>query len=90
MGINSRRIKDRAIELSEGYEDAMDDKFNDEFTDFLKTCNFPQEQITQDDIQGFMDSFTTPDEMDWAFEQVDNELADIGDQKYQEWKERDI
>ncbi len=87
MGRNSRAIKNRAIELLEGFDEAMDEKFSDEFRDFIKPMLADNDVITYDDIQGFLDSFETLDENEWAFEQVDAELAEIGDQKYQQWKD---
>ena len=85
MGINSRRIKERAMEIYESgdYQEARDEAFNDELRDFL--CDEEHVLnpgiITEEDIQGFMDSFTFQDEMDWCYDKVDGELADIGDQQ---------
>ena len=91
MGRNSRRIKDRACELAEGYEEARDYEFNEQFKDFIKELQKePDELITEDDLQGFLDSFTFPEEGDWAMDKAQNELDDIGDQKYEQWRdERD-
>ena len=86
MGRNSRRIKDRLEEIEEGYQDARDDAFNDEFVDFI-TGTPEDNKLTEEDVQGFMDSFTFEDEADWCWTQLNNEEADIGDQKYQQWKD---
>ena len=88
MGRNSRAIKNRAIELLEGFDEAMDEKFSDEFRDFIKPMLADNDVITYDDIQGFLDSFETPDENEWAFEQVDAELADIEDQQMELERDR--
>ena len=95
MGRNSRRIKDRACELAEGYEEARDEAFNEElrdmFTSPLKVGNskihFINESITEDDIRGFLDSFTFPEEGDWAMDKAESELEDIEDQRYEQWKD---
>jgi len=89
--MTARQMKDRACELSEGYEEARDDAFNDEFRDMFKHC-FDKSNLvlTYDDVQGFLDSFTFQEEGEWAMDQAQNELEDIGDQQYEQWKdERD-
>ncbi len=88
MGMNSRRIKDRAIEFEEEYDEAKADQFRTELTDEMKGMEVTEMDI--DFFQGFIDSFTFQDVSDWCFTQVDNELADIGDQQYQAHKERDL
>ena len=86
MGYNTNRIKERAEELLEGYQEARDEAFYEEFEDIF-VVNGALTPITEDDVQGFMDSFTFPDEWDWAFDAVQSELDDIGDQQYQQWKD---
>ena len=85
--MRTRDIKARAEELADGYQEARDVEFNEQFRDMF---SIESEIITEDDLQGFLDSFTFPDEGDWAYDQVQSELDDIGDQKYQEYKERDV
>jgi len=90
MGMNSRKIKDRASELAEGYEEARDEAFNEEFIDmfsgkakgktYIKT-------VTYDDIQGFLDSFTFPEEGDWAMDQAQSEYEGYQDAKYEQMKD---
>ena len=84
MGRNSRRIKDRATELAEGYEEARDEAFNEEFRDM-----FSQEKyvITEEDLQGFLDSFTFPEEGDWALDQAESEYEGYMDSKYEQMKD---
>ena len=87
MGINSKRIKDRASEILESgeYQEARDEEFDRQFKDILMpqgvNTNLEKWALTEDDVQGFMDSFTFQDEMEWCFDKVDGELADIGDQQ---------
>ena len=86
MGRNSRRIKDRATELAEGYEEA---RLN-EFQSFA--CNEINmlDSIDEADIdfmQGILDSFTFPEENEWSLDQAENEYIDAQEQKYQEAKD---
>ncbi len=92
MGRNSRRIKERAEELRDGYQDARDEEFNARFKDFTSyyLMHGGPHGVTEDDVQDFIDGFDFPSEDTWVFTEVDNEIAEIADMKYQEWKERDI
>ncbi len=96
MGRNSNRIKDRATEIceSDAYQEARDEAFNEFFKDTILiqgvNTNLEKLVVTEDDIQGLIDSFTFQDEDEWCMEKSLSELDDINDQKYQEWKERDI
>ena len=92
--MRTRDIKARAEELIEGYQEARDEEFSNEFKDYVldylklgHPAHNLKNIITEDDIQGFMDSFTFEDEWDWAYTQVQNELDDIGDAKYQQMKD---
>ena len=85
--MRTRDIKARAEELANGYQEARDIEFNEQFRDMF---SIESEIITEDDLQGFLDNFTFPEEGDWAYDQVQSELDDIGDQRYQEWKDRDV
>ena len=89
MGRWSKKIKDRAIEISESddYQKARDDAFDDQFRDFVSETKFP-ECITEDDVQGFLDSFTFDDEDEWAMNKACNEVDDYYDAKYEEEKDR--
>ena len=81
------------------YEEARDKAFNDEFRDFIS--EYITEAgltidgnltpiITEDDIQGFLDSFTFKDEGEWLADGYESELGDCIDRAYDEYKERDI
>ncbi len=85
--MRTNQIKARAEELLDNYQEARDVEFNEQFRDMF---SIESEIITEDDLQGFLDNFTFPEEYDWAYDQVQSELDDIGDQKYQEYKERDV
>lgn len=114
MGRNSRRIKERAEELLEGYDDAYIEALMDAITDMFGDESYPTtaskemfDGISADEIDsnmieeiaaGLTDhdqdcmlevwaDFTFPLPSDWAYDQVDNELADIGDQKYEQMRD---
>ena len=82
--IRTSEIKARAEELAEGYQDAKDEEFDNQFRDmfssYFNTKLGMHLSVTEDDVQGLMDSFDFPDENTWAFDQVSSELDDIGDQ----------
>ncbi len=88
--MRARDIKARAEEFEEQYDDAMTDKFNEEFREFIEPMLKTEDAISEDDIQGFMDSFTVDDISDWCFDRVQSELDDIGDMKYQQCKDDGI
>jgi hypothetical protein len=87
MGYNVNRMKARAEELLDGYEDARNEAFHDEFEDMFMSKTGGLLQLTEDDVQGFLDSFTFPDEDEWAFDQVQSELDDIADAKYEQMRD---
>lgn len=65
------------------YQEARDEAFNDEFKlEFMKIIE-GNEIVTEDDIQGFLDSFTFPDYEDWATDWVESKIDDYFDSKYQ-------
>jgi len=93
MGINSRRIKERAMEICESdeYQEARDEAFDEELRDMFKHYFNEEEQkliITYDDIQGFLDSFTFPSENVWCMEKACGEADDYGDMKMEEERDR--
>ena len=87
MGRWTNQIKNRACELSEGYEEARDEAFSEELIDFLKPIFADNDVITYDDIQGFLDSFSFDEEGDWAMSKALSELDDIGDQQYEQMRD---
>ena len=88
MGRYSNMIKSRACELSEGYEEARDEAFNEEFADMFATkLGRIKDDVTYDDVQGFLDSFTFPEEGDWAMDQAQSEYEGYMDSKYEQMKD---
>ena len=69
------------------YEEARDEEFDRQFRDmFFKDPDI----ITEDDVQGFIDSFDFPEEGEWLANEYESFIGDLEDQKYQAYKERDI
>ena len=87
--LRTRDLKALAEQKLEQYDEAYDEAFNEEFRDFLSEFG-SDDIIREDDIQGFLDSFTFPDEDEWAYEQVQADYDDYCDSKYQEWKDEQI
>ena len=90
MGRNSRKIKERAIEICEegSYQETRDEEFDEQFiNEFFSGNESDRETLTEDDVQGFMDSFTFPDEDEWCMDKACSEADDWADAKYEEWKD---
>ena len=84
--MTARQMKDRACELSEGYEDVRDETFNDEFREFIQPY-IAGITLTEDDVQGFLDSFTFPEEGDWSMDKAQSEYEGYMDSKYEQMKD---
>jgi len=85
-----RRIgKERAIEIEESgeYQEERDYAFNEALKDFLHDI---KDVVTEDDLQGFIDSFTFPDEDEWIADKVESEYGDYCDQAYEEYKDKQM
>jgi len=89
MRRSTRQYKADLEELADGYWEARDEEFDQQFRDFLLTIKEP-ENITEDDIQGFIDSFDFPSEDQWAIDEYESRRDSFYDAKYEEYKERDI
>ena len=90
MGRYINRIKTRAEELLENYDEAMEEKFSTEFIEFIKPLLHDNDIITYDDIQGFLDSFETLEENEWALAKASEEYEDAQEAKYEEFNDRNI
>ena len=86
--MRKRDIQARAEEYEDDYEEARDEEFNDQLRDFLCTEEniIDNTILTEDDIRGFLDSFTFPDVSDWCFDRVQSEIDDYEDAKYEQMK----
>ncbi len=89
MGFSSNKIKDRATEIceSDDYQEAKDYEFNQQFRDMFIEKGYLN-SITEDDVQGFIDSFTFPEEDEWCMNMACGEADDYFDAKYEEEKDR--
>ena len=87
MGRWTNKIKDLAIGFMDDYDDAMDEKFSNEFKIEFSKILHNNEIVTYDDIQGFLDSFETPDENDWALAKAESYLSDHEEEKLQQMKD---
>ena len=81
MGKWSGHIKDRACELAEGYQEARTKEFDMDFRDWLiDDC---PATLSEDDVKGFIESFTFPTENEWALAQAEAEVAEMEDARRQ-------
>ncbi len=85
MGRNSRKIKNRAIEFEEEYDEAKAEQFRTEIKDEMEGMDVYEMDI--DFFQGFIDSFSFPDRSDWAMDKACGEADDYADAKYEQMKE---
>jgi nitrate reductase assembly molybdenum cofactor insertion protein NarJ len=88
--MRTRDLKALAEEKLDGYDEAMIDDLLTAFKHELD--GQVVEDVNEEWIVEIFSNWqeTTPLPFDWAYDEVQSELDDIGDQKYQEWKERDI
>ncbi len=84
--MRTRDLKARMEEVEEGYQDARDEAFYEEFEDVF-VVNGALVPITEDEVQGFIDSFTFESEADWCYSKVQSEIDTYNDCKYEEWKD---
>jgi len=68
--------------IAEGYEDARDEAFNSEIREWCK-----EKSLTYDDVKGFLESFTFPDEYEWSEIEYNNKLGTFDDARYLEFKD---
>ena len=84
------RTKDYKAELekiSEGYQDARDEEFHKQFIqEFLHSINTGY-VLTEDDIRGFLESFTFPEEFEWAASEYESQIDAYEDAKHEEAKD---
>ena len=78
--------------IAEGYEEARDIEFDiqfrDMFNEYFLTEKGMKIVITEDDIQGFIDSFDFPDEDEWCEDELESQRDAFEDAKYEEYKDR--
>ncbi len=89
--MRTRKYKADLEEVAEGYQDARDYEFNQQFRDTLfiqgVNTNLEHWEVTEEDIQGFMDSFTFPDEDEWCDNELQSRMESFEDAKYEEMRD---
>jgi len=93
--MRTNELKRRMNEKEDDYQEARDEEFHIQFQDmFMKSIDTDfgsdfviQGTLTEDDVQGFLDSFDFMAVGDWCYDEVMNEEAEIGDAKYEQMKD---
>ena len=73
--------------LGDEYQEARDTEFTIQFQDEFGDEFNAIYKITEDDLQGFLDSFTFPDEDQWCVDEYERRLANFNDAKYEAFKD---
>ena len=82
--IKRKKYKADLDEIAEGYQVARDCKFDAELTAFVKETIETDGVVTEDDIQGFIDSFEFPKEYEWCEKEYAEQIGAFEDEKYKE------
>ena len=95
--MRTRNYKADLEELEDGYEEAREVEFDQQFRDFISEFvqvgtiheehNSLLPTITEDDIQGFLDSFDFPDVDEWCASEYESRRDSFEDAKYEEMKD---
>ncbi len=90
MGMNSRKIKNRAIEFEEEYNERMIEELMEQISTYVDGIDpiSVSSELIEEIVVEWQDRL--PDVSDWCFMMVENELADTGDAKYQSFKDDGI
>ena len=73
--------------IAEGYQEARDCEFDTQLIDFILDTREEYGVITEDDIQGFIDSFDFPEEFEYCAMEFESELDTMADMKYEQMKD---
>ena len=82
MRRSTRQYKADLEELADGYQEARDYEFNQQFKD-----TFFKDDLTEEGVQGFLDSFDFPSESDWAVDEYESRRDSFYDAKYEEMRD---
>ena len=82
--MRTRNYKADLEELEDDYQEARDHEFSYQFYQYFKPEGGT---ITEDDVQGFLDSFEFPDVADWCVSEYQSRLESFEDAKYEEMKD---
>jgi hypothetical protein len=77
-------------EHTDDYYEAKDEEFDAQFRDEFMSELGVMRPITEEDLQGFLDSFDFPDQEKWLANEYESYIGGIHDQCYDEYKDRDI
>lgn len=77
-----------AVESSKNWLDGMEASDIDD--DFAEEIAAGLTDADQETFMGIVTNFTLEDVNDWCWNKVNNEIADIGDQKYEEQRDREM
>ena len=77
-----------AEKYEEAKEEEFDSQFRDMFSEYFTTKMGMHTTITEDDVQGFLDSFTFESEAEWCASEYESQRDDYGDAKYEEMRDR--
>ena len=83
--MRTRNYKANLELIAEGYQVARDDEFYVQLMDFIKESDG---LVTEDDLQGFIDSFDFPDEDEWCATEFESQRDSFEDAKYEEYRDR--
>jgi len=72
------------------YEDARNDEFDAQLMDFIKNTRETNGVVTEDDLQGFIDSFTFPEEFEWCANEYNKYVGAYEDEKYEEQRDKEM
>ena len=77
--MRTRDYKAGIEKVAAGYQDARDFEFNMQFRD-----TFYKDDLTEDDVKGFLESFTFPEEFEWAASEYESQIDAYEDAKHEE------
>ena len=81
--MRTRDYKANIEKISERYQEAKDDEFNDQLVEFI-TGTPTDEKLTESDIRGFLESFTFPEEFEWSASEYESQIDAYEDAKFEE------
>ena len=77
--------------IAEGYEEARDIEFDiqfrDMFNEYFLTEKGMKIVITEDDLQGFIDSFNFEEEFEWCASEYESQRDSYEDAKYEQMRD---
>jgi len=86
--IKRKNYKSDLDEIAEGYQVARDCEFDTKLTDFIRKTREADGVVTEDDIQGFIDSFEFIEENEWCEMEYAEQIGAFEDVKYNEIKDK--